>query len=96
MNNNIDLDALLQAGEIHKKIKQQILPAQAIRLLNILLSNDNNFMRRSQYRNDSSNNDSSTVDVDNNSNCSKSINILIICIILIIILYVKNYAGRVL
>lgn len=34
------------------------------------LSNENNFMRRSQYRNDSSNNDSSTVDVDNNSNCS--------------------------
>ncbi len=30
----------------------------------------NNFKRRSQYRNDSTNSDSSTVDVDNNSNCS--------------------------
>ncbi len=26
MNNNINLDALLKAGEIHKKIKQQVLP----------------------------------------------------------------------
>ena len=26
MNNNIDLDALVKAGNIHKNIKQQILP----------------------------------------------------------------------
>jgi hypothetical protein len=56
--------------------------------LDMMVFGSDNLTRKKQIK--------SVEHFNNNSNCSKSINILIICIILIIILYVKNYAGRVL